>query len=77
VYAFDASKIIEMTIVYKNVFILLLFAYIVYWLPTLFKNWYKNTFISLPLWLMIMIVVIVVFGIYQFQTFELQPFIYF
>ncbi|MEN8120651.1 MAG: MBOAT family O-acyltransferase [Bacteroidota bacterium] len=77
VYAFDGSKIIEMIGAYKNVFGLLLFAYVVHWLPTPFKNWYKETFIRLPLWLMIMIVVIVVFGIYQFQTFELQPFIYF
>ena len=77
VYAFDSSKIIEMTIAYKNVFALLLFAYIVHWLPSSFKNWYKNAFVSLPLWIMALIVIIVVFGIYQFQTFELQPFIYF
>ncbi len=77
VYAFDGSKILEMIIAYKNVFGLLLFAYIIHWLPSPFKKWYKETFSELPLWLMVIIVVVVVFGIYQFQTFELQPFIYF
>jgi len=77
VYAFDGSKILEMIVAYKNVFGLLLFAYIIHWLPSPFKKWYKKTFSELPLWLMVIIIVVVVFGIYQFQTFELQPFIYF
>ena len=76
-YAFDVSKIWEMIVAYKNVFGLLLFAYIIHWLPTKWKDWYKQTFINLPLGVMVLVVVIIVFIIYQFRTFDLQPFIYF
>lgn len=76
-YAFDVSKVWEMIVAYKNVFGLLLFAYIIHWLPTKWKDWYKQTFINLPLGVMVLVVVIIVFIIYQFRTFDLQPFIYF
>ena len=77
VYAFEFSQVMEIIVAYKNIFGLLAFAFIVHWLPTNLKNKYKELFINLPYWLMGIIIVIIVFIIYQFQTFELQPFIYF
>ncbi len=77
VYAFNASKVWEMILAYNNVFALLLFAYIIHWLPTKWKNWYKQTFINLPLGVMAFVVLVIIFVIYQFRTFDLQPFIYF
>lgn len=77
VFAFDSSKIIEIIIAYKNILGLLIFAFVIHWLSVSFKDKYKNMFIESPYWLMGLIVVIIVFVIYQFQTFDLQPFIYF
>jgi hypothetical protein len=50
---------------------------IIHWLPDRWKRWYRINFAMLPLWLMGIIVVVVVFVLYQFVTADLQPFIYF
>lgn len=75
--AFHLSQIPVIMLAYKNILILLAFAFIIHWLPESFKSKYRMRFANLPLWAMSLIVVIVVIFIYQFQTFELQPFIYF
>ncbi len=77
IHAFDFSKIGEIIIGYKNILLLMVFAYIVHWLPTKTKNWYKTTFINAPNWLKVAAAIFVVFLIYQTRTAEVQPFIYF
>ena len=77
VYAFDFSQVINIVDSYINIFALLTFAFIVHWLPTNIKDKYKNIFINLPYLLMGIIVIIILFVIYQFQASDLQPFIYF
>jgi alginate O-acetyltransferase complex protein AlgI len=75
--AFDFNQIAEIGLAYKNILLLLGFAFIVHWLPESFKKKYREFFANLPLWIMGLVVILVVIFIYQFQTFELQPFIYF
>ena len=62
---------------YRNVFLLVVFGMIVHWLPERFKRWYRINFAMLPLPVMALIVVAVVFIVYQFITADLQAFIYF
>lgn len=62
---------------YENVFILVIFGMIIHWLPERFKRWYRVNFAMLPLPVIAMIVVAVVFIVYQFITADLQAFIYF
>jgi len=77
VHAFNISQLSLVIVAYKKIIILLIFAFTVHWLPTSFKQKYKQTFANLPLWAIALITMLVIFFIYQFQTFDLQPFIYF
>jgi len=62
---------------YLPVFIVFVLGMIIHWLPDRFKRRYRLWFASMPLWLMIAVVVVTVFVVYQFITADLQPFIYF
>ena len=62
---------------YKNIFLLIIFGMIIHWLPTKFKRRYRLWFANMPLPVMALVVVLVVFVIYQFVTADLQKFIYF
>jgi alginate O-acetyltransferase complex protein AlgI len=77
VNAFKIESFFEIILAYKNILALLAFAFIIHWLPESFKKKYRELFAGLPLWAMSLVVIIVIIFIYQFQTFELQPFIYF
>lgn len=77
VNALNISQIAEVFTLHKTVILLLCFAFIVHWLPAKFKEKYKMAFANLPVWAIAIIVIFVVVFIYQFQTFDLQPFIYF
>ena len=62
---------------YRNVFLLVLVGMIIHWLPERFKRWYRINFALLPIPVIILLVVLVVFVVYQFITADLQAFIYF
>lgn len=62
---------------YAPVFIVFLLGMIIHWLPERFKRRYRLWFACMPLWLMLIVVVLGVFVVYQFITADLQPFIYF
>lgn len=62
---------------YRFVFILFAIGMIIHWLPERWKRWYRMNFALLPLWAMAIVVLAVVFILYQFITADLQPFIYF
>lgn len=62
---------------YKNIFLLIIFGMIIHWLPTDFKRRYRLWFANMPLPVMAIVVVLIVFIIYQFVTADLQKFIYF
>lgn len=77
VNAFHIDQIMEVMAAYKNVLVLLLIAFIVHWLPAKFKGWYRAKFANMPGWVLALAVLFVIIFVYQFQTFDLQPFIYF
>lgn len=77
IHAFDLSHFWTIISSYKVVMILMVFAYIVHWLPTKIKNWYRNAFIESHIAVKVLAVIVAVFLIYQFRTANLQPFIYF
>ncbi len=62
---------------YAPVFVVFLIGMIIHWLPERFKRRYRIWFAQMPLWLMLIVVVLGVFFVYQFITADLQPFIYF
>lgn len=62
---------------YRNVVILFMLGMIIHWLPSKTKRWYRLRFCTLPIWVIILISVIAVIGVYQFVTADLQAFIYF
>lgn len=62
---------------YWKVFALVLLGMVIHWLPSRWKRWYRINFALLPLPVMALIVVAVVFIVYQFITADLQAFIYF
>ena len=75
--AWDSSIIPLFLLRYGNVVLLFLAGMAIHWLPTKFKRWYRINFALLPLWAMALIVVGLIFVIYQFITADMQPFIYF
>ena len=66
-----------MVVAYRNIFALIVIAMIIHWLPTTFKNKYRELFINSPQWAKATVVVLAVFVIWQARTAGLQPFIYF
>ncbi|MGF1583945.1 MAG: MBOAT family O-acyltransferase [Bacteroidales bacterium] len=62
---------------YSSVFLLMLFALVVHWLPAGFKEWYRGIYIRTHILVKIVFAVLMVFLFYQFRSAGIQPFIYF
>lgn len=75
--AWDTTIIPDICMEYWKVFTLVLLGLIIHWLPDNFKRRYRIVFAGLPIYVMVLIICVVVFIIYQFVTADLQPFIYF
>ena len=75
--AWRVDLIPKMIYEYRFVFLLFVTGMIIHWLPSRWKRWYRLNFALMPIWLMVIVVCICVFIIYQFITADLQPFIYF
>lgn len=73
----DFSVVPQVVSGYKLVFAVMLTGFVIHWWPSRWKDSYMNWFIRTPYWVKIVIVTIVVFLVYQSQTSDLQPFIYF
>lgn len=74
---FRADLIWDIIVGYKYVFLAMLIGFIIHWLPSKTKSWYRTIFIKLPNYAKISVAVITVFVIIQFISSDLQPFIYF
>ena len=74
---FNFAVIPAVLIGFKSVFALMLLGYVIHWLPTTFKQKYRERFADLPLWAMASVCVAVVFVTYQFAAAGSVPFIYF
>ena len=75
--AWNWSVIPEICVSYWKVFALVVAGMVIHWLPVRWKRWYRLNFAMLPLPVMALVVVAVVFVVYQFITADLQAFIYF
>ena len=75
--AWDLTIVPDICLEYWKVFALVVAGLIIHWLPTNLKRRYRITFAALPIPVMVIIICIVVFVLYQFVTADLQPFIYF
>ena len=73
----DWSLVPQICANYWRVFALVILGMVIHWLPVRWKRWYRINFALLPLPVMALVVVAVVFIVYQFITADLQAFIYF
>lgn len=73
----DVSAIPQVISAYSDVFLLVLAGMLIHWIPERFKRIYRKRFSMLPVPVIALIVVMVVFFVYQFVTADLQAFIYF
>lgn len=62
---------------YAGVLSLILFGYLIHWIPSSYKEKYRSWFANLPYAYMALVIVSVVFVLYQLMSDEMQPFIYF
>lgn len=76
-YEFNVNLAPQIISSYWKVFLIFAIGMIIHWLPTSFKEKYRETFASLPMPMHVLAAVIVVFILYQSVSGELQPFIYF
>jgi len=77
IHNFKGAFAWEIITAYRLVFILILSAFIIHWLPIKWKDWYRGKFVLMPLYQKIVLTIVTVFIITQFTTAGLQPFIYF
>ena len=75
--AWDVEIIPQVIQSYAAVFVLFILGMIIHWLPQNWKRRYRLAFAKMPLPCMVLVVVAVVFFVYQFITADLQAFIYF
>ncbi|MBO5719411.1 MAG: MBOAT family protein, partial [Bacteroidales bacterium] len=75
--AWDVEIIPQVIQSYAAVFVLFILGMIIHWLPQNWKRRYRLAFAKLPIACMVLVVVAVVFFVYQFITADLQAFIYF
>ena len=73
----DFEKIPQIAYEYRNVLILFVLGMLIHWLPDNFKRRYRIWFANMNIALMVVVVVLIVFILYQFITADLQKFIYF
>ena len=73
----DMSLVPSMAAAHWQVLVLFVIGMIIHWLPEHFKRRYRLTFALMPLPVMAIVVVGIIFFIYQFITADLQSFIYF
>jgi D-alanyl-lipoteichoic acid acyltransferase DltB (MBOAT superfamily) len=76
-HSMDLSVVPSVLGSFKLIFVVMVFGYVLHWLPQGRKDGWMNWFIRIPHWVKGIIVAVLVFLIYQTQTSDLQPFIYF
>ena len=62
---------------YSNVFFVMLFGFIIHWLPVSTKKWYRSSFVKAHPFIQALISLLAIIFIYQVLSAELQSFIYF
>ena len=73
----DLTLAPEIIQAFAPVFSVMLLGFLIHWLPSSWKDWYRNRFATMPLVAQIGVALILVFGMYQAMSADSQPFIYF
>ena len=60
-----------------KVFAVMLVGFIIHWLPTNWKEWYRSSFAKAPIVVQIIAALIVIIVLKQVVSADFQPFIYF
>jgi D-alanyl-lipoteichoic acid acyltransferase DltB (MBOAT superfamily) len=78
-YHFDFSweTFLQVLVTYQSVFWLILFGYVVHWLPQKVKALWENIFTKFPLWLQAVTIGVMVILMYQAISDTFKPFVYF
>jgi len=74
---FKAHLIIEIISSYYPIFLMMLFGFVIHWLPYKLKDNVRNRFIKSPMYVKVLVSASVIFIIYQSLSADLQPFVYF
>lgn len=74
---FHAHLIPQILMAYYPIFSMMLFGYILHWLPYALKDRLRGAFIASPLYIKVIVCALTVFIIFQSLSSELQPFVYF
>ncbi|MDZ4751151.1 MAG: MBOAT family O-acyltransferase [Flavobacteriales bacterium] len=67
----------EVIVGYWNIILVIVLGMVIHWLPSSFKEKYRNYFSNLPIWMLISAILITIIFIYQVLMADLHPFIYF
>jgi len=74
---FNPGNMIDLFTSYSQVFVIIFCGYILHFLPVKVKESYRGLFIKLPLTVKIILVYILALVLYNVQSADIQPFIYF
>lgn len=56
---------------------LIFIGFLIHWLPAEFKSYYKTAFCKTPLWAKAIVTILIIIGLFNIQSADLQAFIYF
>jgi D-alanyl-lipoteichoic acid acyltransferase DltB (MBOAT superfamily) len=76
-YDFRWALIYDVFSVYYKVILVIIFGFIIHFIPEKYKVWYRRKFAQTSVFLQLLICFFVIFIIYQIAATNLQPFIYF
>jgi len=76
-YGFWPGNVIEMLLSYSSVLVTISAGYILHFLPVRVKESYRGLFIRMPVVVKMVVVYLVGIILYNMQTIDIQPFIYF
>jgi D-alanyl-lipoteichoic acid acyltransferase DltB (MBOAT superfamily) len=74
---FQPESILGVVGGYHISILLIVFGFVIHWLPNQWKRTYRKAFIILPIYVKILIMVLAAILLYQSQSSDIQPFIYF
>jgi D-alanyl-lipoteichoic acid acyltransferase DltB (MBOAT superfamily) len=74
---FGWQSVFEVLQSYAPALSLMFIALVIHWMPVRWKEFYRGTFIRIPLVAKVIVVVVVAMVIFQVKSADLQPFIYF
>lgn len=75
--SFNAGNLLDVFTAYSQVIIIIVCGYIIHFLPVRVKESYRGLFIKMPLLLKLILIYLLALVMYNVQSADIQPFIYF